>query len=160
MSYLNLQQEDLEAKGAIHTAREIENQPALWMKTYHSFLEQKENILKFLEKVWENDFPYIIFTGAGSSAFVGEALAGSFQKRWKGISRAVSTTDIITHPENYFVKSIPTLLVSFARSGDSPESVYAVLLAREYCEELYELNITCNKDGELAKRHEEKNTYV
>ena len=44
MSYLNLQQEDLEAKGAIHTAREIENQPALWMKTYHSFLEQKENI--------------------------------------------------------------------------------------------------------------------
>lgn len=160
MEFLDLQQKELEARGAVHTAREIENQPALWMKTYLSFLEQRERIVNFIEKVWENDFPYIIFTGAGSSAFIGEALAGSFQKKWKGISRAVSTTDIITHPDNYFIKSRPTLLVSFARSGDSPESLYTILLAREHCDELYELNITCNKNGELAKRKEEKNTYV
>ncbi len=160
MEFLDLQQKELEVRGAVHTAREIENQPALWMKTYLSFLEQREKIVNFIEKVWGNDFPYIIFTGAGSSAFIGEALAGSFQKKWKGISRAVSTTDIITHPDNYFIKSRPTLLVSFARSGDSPESLYTILLAREHCDELYELNITCNKNGELAKRKEEKNTYV
>ncbi len=160
MSYLKLKQEELEEKGALHTAREIENQPDLWWKTYLSFLDQKKEIQKFLGKVWENEFPYIIFTGAGSSAFVGEALAGPFQKRWKGVSRAIATTDIITHPENYFIKSRPTLLVSFARSGDSPESLDAVLLAREYCDELHEFNITCNKDGKLAMRSKETNTYV
>ncbi len=160
MGYLNFDQEELEKRGAAHTAKEIDNQPDLWMKTYRSFLGQREEILNFIEKVWENDFPYILFTGAGSSAFVGEALAGSFQRKWKGISRAVSTTDLITHPENYFIKTRPTLLVSFARSGDSPESLYSILLARDYCDELYEFNITCNKDGELAKRKEEKNTYV
>jgi tagatose-6-phosphate ketose/aldose isomerase len=160
MNYLNLQQDELENKKAVHTAREIENQPELWMKTYQSFLAQKGKILSFIEKFREKEFPYIVFTGAGSSAFIGEALAGSFQQKWKGISRAVSTTDIITHPGNYFEKSRPTLLVSFARSGDSPESLYAILLARDYCDEVYELNITCNKDGELAKRKEDKDTCV
>lgn len=48
----------------------------------------------------------------------------------------------------------PTLLISFARSGDSPESVAAVELAKEYCDDLYEFNITCNKDGALAKEPE------
>jgi tagatose-6-phosphate ketose/aldose isomerase len=160
MEYLNLHVEELEKRGGLHTAREIESQPELWNQTYRSFLEQKQDILKFLENIWEDDFPYILFTGAGSSAFVGEVLAGPFQQKWKGISRAVSTTDIITHPENYFEKSRTTLLVSFARSGDSPESLYAILLAREYCDKLYELNITCNKDGELARRSLEKDAYV
>ncbi|MCA1758467.1 MAG: SIS domain-containing protein [Bacteroidales bacterium] len=160
MEYLNMLLEDLEDVEAINTAREIANQPKVWKKTYKRFLEEREQILEFVQKVWENDFPYIVFTGAGTSAFIGEALAGSFQKNWRGVSRAVSTTDIITHPENYFVKSRPTLLISFARSGDSPESLYTIMLARKYCDELYELNITCNEQGELAKRNAEKNSYV
>lgn len=160
MEYLNTELEDLVEKGALNTAREIANQPNAWEKTYKRFLEEKEHILQFVQKVWKNDFPYIVLTGAGTSAFIGEALAGSFQKKWHGVSRAVSTTDIITHPENYFVKSRPTLLISFARSGDSPESLYTVMLAREHCDELYELNITCNEHGELAKRSAEKNSYV
>jgi tagatose-6-phosphate ketose/aldose isomerase len=160
MEYLNIQVEDLAEKGALHTAMEIASQPNVWEKTYKRFLEEKEPILQFVQKVWKNDFPYIVLTGAGTSAFIGEALAGSFQKKWRGVSRAVSTTDIITHPENYFVKSRPTLLISFARSGDSPESLSTVMLAREYCNELYELNITCNEHGELAKRGAEKNSYV
>src|SRR5690606_25085137 len=110
--YLGLSLEELEARKAVHTAREIENQPDLWMETYLSFLEQKDEILKFIDKFQENESPCIVLTGAGSSAFVGESLAGPFQMKWKGISRAVSTTDIITHPQNYFDRGRPTLLIS------------------------------------------------
>jgi len=160
MKYLNYQIEDLILNGGFHTAKEICSQPELWERTYLKLVEEKDQILKFLEKVWENDSPNLVLTGAGTSAFIGEALEGSFQKKWGVSCRAISTTDIITHPENYFIKSKPTLLISFARSGDSPESVAAVELAKEYCEDLYELNITCNKDGELAKKTGDVNSYV
>jgi tagatose-6-phosphate ketose/aldose isomerase len=160
MKYLGLRMKDLQDREALNTAREIASQPSSWEKTYKRFLEEKEYILQFLQKVWEHDFPYIILTGAGTSAFIGEALVGSFQKKWNGVCRAIATTDIITHPENYFIKSRPTLLISFARSGDSPESVAAVELAKEHCDCLYELNITCNKDGALAKKIKDTDSYT
>lgn len=160
MKYLDYHIEELESIGGIHTAREICSQPELWGKTYLRLVEEKDPILKFLEKVWENECPYIVLTGAGTSAFIGEALVGIFQRELGIQCRAIGTTDIITHPENYFIPNRPTLLISFARSGDSPESVAAVRLAKEHCDDLYELNITCNKDGELAKNAGHKNSYV
>jgi len=160
MKYLNYHIKDLELNGGFNTAKEICSQPELWEKTYLKLVKEKENILEFLEKVWKNDCPYVILTGAGTSAFIGETLVGGFQKKWGVLCRAISTTDIITHPENYFIKSKPTLLISFAKSGDSPESVSTVELAKEHCDTLYELNITCNKDGDLAKKTGNKNSYV
>jgi tagatose-6-phosphate ketose/aldose isomerase len=63
---------------------------------------------------------------------------------------AIASTDIVTNPEHFFLKNTPTLLVSFARSGSSPESHEAIVLANRYCDEVYHLIITCNKDGKLA----------
>ncbi len=144
----------------IYTAKEISNQPELWKKTYLKIVKEKKQISDFLDKVWENDCPYIIFTGAGTSAFIGEALVGAYQRELGVICRAIATTDIITHPENYFIKTRPTLLISLARSGDSPESVATLEKAREHCDNLYELSITCNEQGELAKNSDRKNSHV
>lgn len=160
MNYLNYQIEELQSIGGFNTAREICSQPELWYKTYVKLVEEKNKISEFFEKVWQNDCPYVILTGAGTSAFIGEVLVGAFQKKMKASCRAIATTDIITHPEDYFIRNRSTLLISFARSGDSPESVAAVELAKEYCDNLYELNITCNKDGALAKRTGDKNSYA
>jgi tagatose-6-phosphate ketose/aldose isomerase len=160
MKYLNFEIEDLKANGGFYTAKEISSQPALWEKTYLKLAEEKNHVLKFLEKVFENDHTDVILTGAGTSAFIGEVLAGPFQKKWNVSCRAVGTTEIITHPENYFFRKRPTLLISFARSGDSPESVAAIELANKHCEKLYELNITCNPHGELAKMAGNGNSYV
>lgn len=160
MKYLNYQIEDLKTYGGYNTAKEICNQPGLWRKTYLKLVEEQGRILKFLGKVLKNECPDVILAGAGTSAFIGEALVGEFQKKLKVSCRAISTTDIITHPENYFIKSRPTLLISFARSGDSPESVATVELAKEYCDKLYEFNITCNKEGALAKKTGDTNSYV
>jgi tagatose-6-phosphate ketose/aldose isomerase len=160
MNYLNCQIEDLKLLGGLDTAKEICSQPDLWEKTYLGLVREREQILKFLDNVLENECPNVILTGAGTSAFIGEALVGIFQRKWGVSCRAISTTDIITHPENYFIKSRPTLLISFARSGDSPESVATVELAKEHCEKLFEFNITCNKDGELSKKAGSENSYV
>ncbi len=160
MKYLNFPIEDLKSSGGFHTAKEISSQPEMWEKTYLKLIKEKKHIAQFLEKILKREFLNVVLTGAGSSAFVGEALAGKFQKEWRVSCRAIATTDIVTHPENCFIKSSPTLLISFARSGDSPESVAAVKLAKEYCDTLFELNITCNENGELARNTGEENSCV
>ena len=160
MNYLNLSSDFLESKGAIHTAREICQQPAMWEKTFIQVLKEKDRLIHFLQKIWNADQPQIVLSGAGTSAFIGETLAGPFQKKWGISCKAISTTDIVTHPENYFQKSKPTLLISFARSGNSPESLHTCELARKYCDELYELNITCNAQGQLAIQNQTKNVFT
>ena len=160
MEFLTLSTGFLESKGAIHTAREICQQPAMWQKTYQLILEEKDQLLTFLQRMHNAEQSLIILSGAGTSAFIGEALAGTFQKNWGVCCKAVGTTDIVTHPEIHFIKNLPTLLISFARSGNSPESLYTCELARHYCDELYELNITCNENGALAKQSNTNHLYT
>ena len=52
----------------------------------------------------------------------------------------------------YLHKEVTTILVSFARSGNSPESVAAVDLAKDLVEELYQITITCAEEGKLAQQ--------
>jgi len=160
MSLLSLSQDFLKSKGAIHTAREICQQPEMWKKTFSILLQEKDALLRFLKKFINAEHPQIILSGAGTSAFIGESLAGPLQKKWGICCKAVSTTDIVTHPANYFIKTKPTLLISFARSGNSPESVHTCELARKYCDELYELNITCNAQGYLAQQSLSEKVYT
>jgi tagatose-6-phosphate ketose/aldose isomerase len=160
MSYLNYSVEELNTNGGIHTAKEICSQPEMWKQTYRKFQKESIEIISFLDNVFAEQKLNVILTGAGSSAFIGEALEGVYLKKLQVNCQAIGTTEIITHPDHYFISSEPTLLISFARSGNSPESVAAVKLARKYCNNLYELNITCNKDGELAQNANKENSYT
>lgn len=134
----------------LHTEREIKAQPRLWMETFLMLIANKESIKDFLNPILKKEGLRIILTGAGSSAFIGEAAQGIIQKKTKIVTQAVATTDIVTHTDSFLTKNNPTLLVSFARSGNSPESIEAVRLADEHCEDIYHLIITCNKEGKLA----------
>lgn len=160
MNYLGYNETDLKEKGGYDTAREISNQPRLWMNVYNLILEKINQIDSFLADFLESSGANIIFTGAGSSSFIGEVLEGPFQKKLKIPCRGVATTDLVTHPENYFLSGRSTLLISFARSGNSPESLHAIKLAEKYCSDFYELNITCNAEGELAIRTESANRLL
>ncbi len=159
-NFLGFSAESLKKRGASHTAREIESQPQMWMETYRRILSEKETLSEFLLRL--NQYPNlnIILTGAGTSAFIGEVLEGPWQIQTGKISRAVATTDIVTHPSLYFHKEIPTLLISFARSGNSPESVKAVELVNQICDTSFNLIITCNEDGELAQASEPIRDYT
>jgi tagatose-6-phosphate ketose/aldose isomerase len=93
----------------------------------------------------------IIFTGAGSSAHAGEMAAFIIRKSAKIRCEAISTTDIVSSPYSALLPDVPTLLVSFARSGNSPESAGAVKYARSIVKNLWELALVCDKNSALAK---------
>ena len=109
--------------GSSHMAKEIASQPKLWNDTYESVLAKSGQLTAFLNEIYEIKDLQIILTGAGTSAFIGEILQYSFYKHTGKSVKAIPTTDLVTHPRDFFQKTTPTLLISFARSGDSPESL-------------------------------------
>lgn len=139
------------AEGTIHTSREIAGQPKLWEEVFNKIVHEKRHLNNFLSPVLALNDVRIILTGAGSSAFIGEAVQGIVQKETQRITQAVATTDIITHAASYFLKKVPTLVISFARSGNSPESLEAINLANLHCDSVFHLIITCNEKGAVIK---------
>lgn len=159
MKYLGMDLSTLREKNAIHTAREISQQPDLWQEVWKEVDSRRPALKKFMSMAL-SDAKRIILTGAGTSAFIGISLTGLFQRRTGILTEAIASTDLVSHPTHYFHPDIPTLLISFARSGNSPESAAVVSLADEICNVCYHMIITCNGDGELAKRGNAENTYV
>lgn len=152
MKYLGYDEQALTRMGAIHTAKEISQQPQIWKQVYDGILAKQPTIQEFLEKALSIS-ERIILTGAGTSAFIGLSLRGVYQRKTGIITEAISTTDLVSHPQDYFTADIPTLVISFARSGNSPESAAAVTLADRLCTRCFHLVITCNPDGKLAHHH-------
>ncbi|MDX9881390.1 MAG: SIS domain-containing protein [Prolixibacteraceae bacterium] len=98
-----------------------------------------------------------VLTGAGSSAFIGAAVSGVFVKFNHVSARAIPTTELITHPDFLLLKEKAVLLVSFARSGNSPESLAAIDTVNKYCRQSWHIIITCNETGELYRRSDASN---
>ncbi|MFC3549484.1 SIS domain-containing protein [Lysobacter cavernae] len=138
--------------GGQHTAEEIAQQPALWDELADSLELARERIERFLGDWLRQPGHRVIFTGAGSSGFIAEMVADQINAQWPAEVRAIHTTSLLTHPALYLQRERPTLLVSFGRSGSSPESVAAVELVRENVAQARFLDITCNPEGELARR--------
>ncbi len=159
MEYLNFDREALISKGAFYTATEIVSQPILWENIYTKLLKEEKEIKAFFASI-ERNVKKVILTGAGTSAFIGYSVEGAFMRRQNKIVQSIATTHLVSHPYDYFEKDVPTLLVSFARSGDSPESVATVKLADEIIDNCYHLVITCNPSGELAKHKFKNKNYV
>ncbi len=159
MTYLNYPESVLLEKGALCTAREMAEQPALWRQTAEKFFMESEFIRLFLQKAYPGANS-IILTGAGTSAFIGLSLQGSFFRQTNKITRAIATTDIVSHPQHYFNEGQAPLIISFARSGNSPESCAALELADRLCKKCFHLIITCNKEGELAKYQSPNPVYA
>lgn len=134
-----------------YTEIEITNQPGLWEEVYNLILTKSKELSNFLFPLIDEKEIEIILTGAGSSSFLGEAAEAYIQLNTGCRTKAISTTDIVTHPQFFFEKKRPLLLVSFARSGNSPESMETIKLADQHCDEIYHLIITCNKEGALMR---------
>lgn len=153
---LDYTKEDLLELGAEITTREIYQQPQVWQIAFENYKAQADEIAAFLNNIDEKyDYIKVILTGAGTSAYVGETLLPYFRKIYderKWNFNAIATTDVVTNPLAYLHKEVPTILVSFARSGNSPESVAVVDLAKDIVEELYQITITCAAEGKLAQQ--------
>lgn len=135
----------------LNTAKEIMQQPETWKEATCNLIDNKNEIKEFMDKFKKLDNSRIILTGAGTSAFAGETCEPYLTNLLGKKVEAIATTDLVSSPKNYFIKNMPTLLISFARSGNSPESIHAVKLANQLVDDLYQIVITCNENGVLAK---------
>ncbi|MBU5437950.1 SIS domain-containing protein [Tissierella sp. MSJ-40] len=133
----------------LYTANEIVQQPELWLETIKIVEKDFDKIDIFLKEKLKKKSVRVIFTGAGTSAYIGDIITPYFNKR-KFIYESIPTTDIVANPTSYFKKEVPTILVSFARSGNSPESLASYNLANQLIDDVNHIFITCNKDGHLA----------
>ena len=152
MNYLGHPQAALEAARGISTAREISQQPVVWAKVETAMEGAAKATQAFLAPLLARRDLRIVLTGAGTSAFVGECLGAPMRRTTQLRVDAVATTDLVGSPASCLDPEVPTLLVSFARSGNSPESLAAVTLAEQVVRDCHHLIVTCNAEGELYRK--------
>lgn len=163
---LNWTKSQLEEIGAEITTREIMQQPELWGEAYAIYEEHKSALTEFITNFSKEQGKKIrvIFTGAGTSAYVGDVVRPHLIENGDTNAfqfEAIPTTDIVAAPHSYLKADEPTLLVSFARSGNSPESLVTVDLANQLVKNVKHLMITCAPEGKLATNHKaDENAYV
>jgi len=140
------------AGGYGHTLREICQQPLTWPKTAVAMGAAADRLASALAAA---GIPArsgeVVLTGSGSSFFAGECAAVHLQESLGVGTRALPAGHILTHPRGVLPPSGRCLLVSLARSGDSPESAAVVERFLED-ERVAQLLISCNREGALARR--------
>lgn len=149
--YLNYSLDWLKQHNAQHTAKEICQQPQMWRNVFQLVSQKQSELQQFLQPLLADPDLEIILTGAGSSAFAGVALAPWLREQTHRNVRAYGSTEIVTDPLQYLSPNKKTLLVSFARSGNSPESVATVKLADQLVPNCYHIFLTCNPNCTLTE---------
>lgn len=132
-------------QGYFHTLREILQQPDTWMDTCERMLGSAAIVSRAAEGI-----RMLALTGSGSSQFAGDCVSLVLQNEMRIAAGAVGGGALLTHGASVLPPDRPGLMVSLARSGNSPESVAAVSFMLESEPQLRHLVITCNKDGKLA----------
>jgi len=125
---------------ASYTRQEIFAQARLWPGTVRGVLSEVEH----LGLSGRLDGARVVLTGAGTSAYAAEAVAAAWPR-----ARAVPTTDLLVDAKRSLAEA--DVLISLARSGDSPESAAVVHVARTLRPDLFQLAIVCNANGALAQ---------
>jgi len=143
-------------RGTLYTPSEIAGQVALWEKTFRIFKKHSGEVKNFLRGFMKKPNRTAIFTGAGTSEFIGYCVSALIRRNFETPVNVFSTTCIVTAPEDVFLSYSPLLLISFARSGNSPESIGAVRIADMLCKDIFHIIITCNERGELRRWTEGK----
>ncbi len=139
-----------QALGYADTLREILQQPATWRATV-DLLGRAEAQQPF-ERALQPAPAHIVLTGSGSSIYIGECLAPSLQLALGLPVQAIAAGTLLTHWRSVLPPG-PGLLISLARSGDSPESAGVVNRLLADAPDWRHLVITCNAAGKLATHY-------
>jgi len=150
-SLLELPREEQLRRGYGHTLREISQQPVTWIETAARMRSAGPMIQESLAGA-----AAIVFTGSGSSVYAAECVAPCLQRGLGVPASAVPAGLILTHPDTCLPPSGPLLLVSLARSGNSPESRAVVDWLLESRPQARHLLITCNREGALATSYRDR----
>ena len=149
---VELPEESRISRGIEHTPREIESQPKVWMENFELLRSREDEIRSFVEsRILRSECARLILSGAGTSNFIGLSVENLLRKRWQVDVETRATTDIVTSWDSIFLRDVDTTLISFSRSGNSPESVGTLLLANKFLDKVNHIIVTCNKQGKLAR---------
>ena len=155
LSLLRLGAEEKEARGLRYTPHEIYQQPETWQSTYERCVEKAPELTQFLENsgVGRRDplAPVVFLVGAGTSDYVGRAVAHLFRARWQCEAWAIPSTDLLTNMESLIAPERKYLWIAFSRSGDSPEGVAVLEKALSTYPRIRHLVVTCNESGRMAQ---------
>jgi len=138
-------------RGYGHTVREIAQQPLTWLET----ADRMRGLLPVIDDSLDG-MPSVVFTGSGSSIYAAECVAPCLQRTLGVPVSEVPAGLILTHPETCLPPTGPFLVVSLARSGNSPESRAVVDWLLESRPQARHLFITCNRDGALATSYRDR----
>ena len=137
--------------GATATAREIAQQGDCW-RQIPTLLAAADPALKAkLREALHDATATIAFSGAGTSAYVGDILAPAIQRHSRAHCLATASTDLVAQPAGKLPRDAHGFLFAFARSGNSPESVASLEKAAAVAPELVPVAVTCNDRGALAE---------
>jgi len=143
--------EDQLARGYGHTLREICQQPLTWVETVPALASRAAALDELL-----GDAGAVVLTGSGSSLYAAECAAPCLQRALRLPVTAVPAGLILTHPSLCLPPTGEYLVVSLARSGNSPESRGALDWLLENQPQARHLMISCNRDGALATSYDSR----
>jgi tagatose-6-phosphate ketose/aldose isomerase len=143
-----------EALGVVHTLREILQQPRVWLDTFDRVRENRAPLVRLLQRsgLYGARPPEIVLIGAGSSDFVAQLVAPAFRSRFRTATHVLPSTDLLTQTASLLLPRNRYLFVWFTRSGTTPEALELVHELERHCAPGRHLLITCNAQGELARR--------
>ncbi|MEE9386983.1 MAG: SIS domain-containing protein [Paracoccaceae bacterium] len=130
------------------TYQEIQQQPAIWRSWAEKFGSE---LAEHRDWIKDQNPDEIWLTGAGTSAYIGDLIAAHLGADPRRI-RAVSSTDLVSCPQNFIRSDLRPLIISFGRSGNSAESIATLEILDQLAPDAPRLNITCNGDSALATR--------
>jgi len=137
---------DQKRLGYFHTLREICQQPWTWLRTCDRMIASRENLRQIMAGVRS-----VTLTGSGSSQYAAECVHFALQHALGTRIESVSGGDLLTYGTRALPPDRPGLLISMARSGDSPESRGAIELLLDTEPKLRHVVVTCNEQGSLTK---------
>lgn len=138
-----------ELGGFVHTPAEIAQQPASWQITYGIFKEMRGELQQFLEGT-RRDRTSVYLVGAGTSDYIGHAVAHLLRRHWRCEVTAVASTDLVMNRDDLVIADREYLWISFSRSGESPEGVAVLEQALAMCPKVKHLVVSCNRRGKMV----------
>jgi|SRR5579859_656855 len=149
-------EEEQHRLGYFHTIREICQQPWTWLPTCDRMLASRDALKEDLRGIHS-----LALTGSGSSEYAGECVRIPLQNALGISTESVSGGALLMYGGKALPPGRPGVLVSLARSGDSPESSGVVELLLSAEPQIRHVVVTCNEQGRLARAwHETRNVRV
>lgn len=143
-------QNDRESHGLLYTPAEIAQQPCTWQRTYALFQQHRAELTELLARPYRERWT-IVLVGAGTSDYIGHAIAPLLRRCWNSDVVVAASTDLLTNRDDLIRPERNYLWISFSRSGESPEGVAVLEQALAACHNVMHLVISCNGDNRMVK---------